>query len=425
MQSSQPTPPGWEWLALAGWLAALTGSSAAAVLVMWILRLLALGPLVGMAVGSVFGGWLFLDHDGGGGGTPPSFLETATDLLFLSFVDPATMSPPVSFRDATQRYGQNHTVMFTVGGEDWGDRWAWTASVTAAKSAARNVSKWRAQFPGLSGIDIDAENQVERSNPENMEVFVRTLKQLDPGIKVSLCVYGNPEGRTLHNYLVNNMMSNATYSGIDWINVMSYAGSEQNERNVEQYTMAPHSKWDHPITTAIPADRVIMGIKAAAAPGFSSCNPADYSKDAAYVVTNGLMGASVWAFSYTNSTLSSPWYKSSCDAGYYAICDKLCNGSEPPAPAPSPPVPPPSPTPPPPSPPAPPTPAPPSPVPPTPPGTKYCTGKPKGWYCIPGDNSSFVYCPNNAVEHCAATTCCKTSSPGIILCDWCTSHSTV
>ena len=71
----------------------------------------------------------------------------------------------------------------------------------------------------------------------------------------------------------------------------------------------------------------------------------------------------------------------------------------------------------------PPAPAPPgpSPVPPSPPspGHGTCAGKATGMYCVPGDNHSFVYCPQGAKESCAAKTCCKTTGPGAVVCDWC------
>ena len=132
------------------------------------------------------------------------------------------MAVPQSFAAALPQLNPSHkkTIMFTIGGEDWGAKWKWTASIDDAVAMAHEVATWRKKYPGLSGIDIDAENQVEQSKPEVMAAFVRALKAADPGILVSLCVYGNPEGRTLHNYLVNTLLSNATVSGIDWINVM-------------------------------------------------------------------------------------------------------------------------------------------------------------------------------------------------------------
>lgn len=66
-----------------------------------------------------------------------------------------------------------------------------------------------------------------------------------------------------------------------------------------------------------------------------------------------------------------------------------------------------------------PPPSPPSPPPPTPPGSGQCAGKPDGMYCVQGNNHSFVYCPQNAVESCAAQTCCKVAGKGTIMCDWC------
>jgi hypothetical protein len=263
---------------------------------------------------SQFGGWLFIDHDGGGGGSPPAFLSTATDLLFFSFIDPSTMTVPGSFATALPQLATNKTIMFTIGGEDWGNKWNWTSSIDDAVAKAHEVAKWRKLYPGLDGIDIDAENQVEQSKPEVMAAFVRALKDADPGILISLCVYGNPEGRALHNYLINNLLANTSFpQGIDWINIMGYGGLQSNIRFAEEYTHAPHSKWDHPINAAVPANQVVMGIKAAGA--FSSCAPSDYTGTAEYVLANGLRGASVWTFVYDNSTLTSSWYKPNCVTG--------------------------------------------------------------------------------------------------------------
>jgi hypothetical protein len=208
-----------------------------------------------------FGGWLFLDHGGPGGGTPPAFLGASTDLLFFAFVNPATLAVPASFAAAlpalaapnTGPGGANRTVMFTIGGEDWGSQWHWTSSVAAAQKAAAEVATWRRRYPGLAGVDIDAENVVEQSDPAAMAAFVTALKSADPGILVSLCVYGNPEGRRLHNFLVNSLLTNATVDGIDFINIMGYGGLAQNKKFAEEYTHAPRSKWDHPIDAAVPA----------------------------------------------------------------------------------------------------------------------------------------------------------------------------
>ena len=141
------------------------------------------------------------------------------------------------------------------------------------QKAAAEVATWRRRYPGLAGVDIDAENVVEQSDPAAMAAFVTALKSADPGILVSLCVYGNPEGRRLHNFLVNSLLTNATVDGIDFINIMGYGGLAQNKKFAEEYTHAPRSKWDHPIDAAVPAGRVVMGIKAASALG--SCDPPD------------------------------------------------------------------------------------------------------------------------------------------------------
>jgi hypothetical protein len=107
-------------------------------------------------------------------------------------------------------------------------------------------------------------------------------------------------------------------------------------------------------------------------------------------------------------------FDSSQDTKDYALMNLIADtiGGHGVAPPPGPPSP---------GPPSPGPPSPPGPPPPTPPGTGNCAGKAAGMYCVPGDNSSFVYCPQNAVEQCAAKTCCKATAPGAIVCDWCKS----
>ena len=39
---------------------------------------------------------------------------------------------------------------------------------------------------------------------------------------------------------------------------MGYGGLQANIKYAEEYTHAPHSKWDHPINAAVPPHQVVM-----------------------------------------------------------------------------------------------------------------------------------------------------------------------
>mmetsp|Transcript_35475 Transcript_35475/g.82541 ORF Transcript_35475/g.82541 Transcript_35475/m.82541 type:complete len:225 (-) Transcript_35475:21-695(-) len=187
------------------------------------------------------------------------------------------------------------------------------------RSNVTRATRDRAKL-GIRGIDIDAEGQVENlHNAEVMGVFMTTLRKLAPRLKISLCVYGSAEGRTFHNYLVNNFVNNVTL--IDWINVMAYAGYDMDTSYIETYTHAPRSKWDHPIDQAVPASKVVVGMKATGA--FGNCSPPDYTKMVQYVKANGVKGISIWAFLFDNSTLKISWWKEQCAAGYVSTFNAL------------------------------------------------------------------------------------------------------
>ena len=50
--------------------------------------------------------------------------------------------------------------------------------------------------------------------PTIAEIFVRTLKSVDPTLLVSICVFGDPDGHNLDNFLINLMVANSSF--IDW-----------------------------------------------------------------------------------------------------------------------------------------------------------------------------------------------------------------
>jgi hypothetical protein len=54
----------------------------------------------------------------------------------------------------------------------------------------------------------------DHAAPTVAEIFVRTLKAVDPTLLVSICVFGDPDGHNLDNFLINLMVANSSL--IDW-----------------------------------------------------------------------------------------------------------------------------------------------------------------------------------------------------------------
>jgi hypothetical protein len=100
------------------------------------------------------------------------------------------------------------------------------------------------------------------------------VKRLAPNFIITLCVYGNPEGRDFDNYLINNHLNGnqvleragwedeeerrddipsssshhcaaffAQTRLFDWIHIMAYDGYENDVTYVENYTRAPR-RWE-------------------------------------------------------------------------------------------------------------------------------------------------------------------------------------
>eukprot|EP00727_Mastigamoeba_balamuthi_P006320 m51a1_g2308 hypothetical protein (748) ;mRNA; r:456122-462671 len=281
-----------------------------------------------------FGGWAFIDHGGAGGGTPEPWMTTSTNLMFFAFIDPSTMAVPDSFRSEVARYDRAETlVMFSIGGQDYGDKWTWLSSEASARQMAARVATWRSTY-GCHGIDIDAEEgSVMNGDWHIMGAFLEELKRRDPGILISLDVYGSPGGRDYHNNLINQyLLSSGSHPNtIDWINIMAYSNYDSTKTYVEYYTKAVYSQWWPTLNGPVDPSKVVVGI---AGTGFYSnnCNPSDYTAITNYVKQNGLLGESVWAFIYTGSSMASSWWTPNCYSGYVSIYNALsgsCSGPQP------------------------------------------------------------------------------------------------
>eukprot|EP00727_Mastigamoeba_balamuthi_P008092 m51a1_g3903 hypothetical protein (468) ;mRNA; f:119985-121450 len=278
-----------------------------------------------------FGGWAFIDHGNAAGqayGTPEPWMKTSTNLMFFSFIDPSTMNVPESFAKETKNYDASKTlILYSIGGQDYGDRWNWLKSEDQAKAMAAKVATWRKTY-GCHGIDLDAEEgSVMNLDYKIMGTFITELKRLDPGVLVSLDVYGSPGGRDYHNNLINEYLlsSGAHPNSIDWINIMAYSSYSNTVTYIEYYTKAVFNPNWPVLKGAVPASKVVVGIDGAGY--YGNCQPDDYTTITKYVKDNGLMGESVWTFIYTGSPLSSTWWTPNCNAGYISIFNTLTAGN--------------------------------------------------------------------------------------------------
>lgn len=342
----------------------------------------------------LFGGFYWIHEDEDGGGYPEDWMQTEVNYLVFCFINPANLTFPTEFIEELRAFKRSgRTILISIGGEAYGDDWSWLASSEDTVAAAQTVGSWVAQY-GIDGVDIDYEADGNPYSPDNMVVFMEQLRKIDSNMIITLDVYGAPEGRDFHNYLINNHL-NGSPRLINWIHIMAYASYDLSVQYIENYTKAPRSKYDHPIDAAVDPQNVMIGLMGTG--GYPGCDPSDYTQMAAYINQNNLLGAAIWGFVNVNSTLQLPWFRYNCSVGYYNLCENLLPsqgwscGSAPPSPPP-PPTPPPTPA----------------------PGPASCDGRDTGDYCY---GTNFITCPGPYIMDCPPGTACVQTSDTAIACE--------
>ena len=127
------------------------------------------------------------------------------NVLFLTFVDPASMVVPPGMRNLAATRGmaaegslpEHTTLILSVGGQMYSklpNTWTWLSTPESARAMAAEVAQWQSKY-GVDGIDIDLEwgSGNDGATAANVVVFIAELGALCPSFIITQPVYGDPQ----------------------------------------------------------------------------------------------------------------------------------------------------------------------------------------------------------------------------------------
>merc|ERR1712130_418482 len=133
------------------------------------------------------------------------YQQEGANVLFFTFINPASMEVPLSFKKLAASRGTgaegsvptDTRIIFAVGGYAYSlnpNPWEWLTSREAAESMAEKVAAWRDLY-GIDGVDLDIEEGAGSRGEAgpNLVHFIRKLKSLLPAFLVTQPTYGYPQ----------------------------------------------------------------------------------------------------------------------------------------------------------------------------------------------------------------------------------------
>jgi len=233
------------------------------------------------------------------------YQQDGANVLFFTFINPATMEVPVAFRKLAATRGHmtkgavpaDTLIIFAIGGYAYSldpNPWEWLTSQQKAEQMAEKVALWRDQY-GIDGIDLDLEegagsNQV--AGP-NMVHFIRRLKSLVPDILITQPTYGFPQIQAEIDVINASWNQGGTSNDLaDSVGLMVYEGT-QALQYVKNYAEGS-SQWEgFPIKVDVPRIQILAGCKGSSSSG-------TISTLAEEAVKQDLLGIMVWFCSVQN-----------------------------------------------------------------------------------------------------------------------------
>lgn len=241
------------------------------------------------------------------------YQQTGANVLFFTFINPATMEVPVSFQKLAASRGTNvdgavpadTLISFAIGGYAYSitpNPWDWLTSREKAEAMADKVARWRDDY-GIDGIDLDLEEGAgsQQAAGPNMVHFVRRLKSIHPELVISQPTYGYPQIRAEIDVINASWQAGGTSNGLaDSIGLMVYEGT-QALQYVKNYAEGS-SQWEgFPIQVDVPKPSILLGCK-------GSSSRSIINKLAVESVSQDLLGVMVWFCSVRNGLVySSGW----------------------------------------------------------------------------------------------------------------------
>ena len=267
--------------------------------------------------------------------------QEAANVLFFSFIEPATMLVPPSYQKLAATRGtdlpgavpRNTVIMFAIGGYSYSlkpNPWHWLVSKVAAAEMAVEVATWPEKY-GCDGIDLDIETGAgdKAEAGPNMIFFIKRIHQIRkaaglPRMIVSQPCYGFPQVQAESDVINAGWNRQGTNLGlVDSIGLMVYNGAD-SLNYVVKYNDGPGlGKWGSwfPIKVKVPKNAILLGAQGNTAAGA-------ISKLASQTMSQDLLGIMVWYSSVKNGFQykpSGPWDASDSEEaiGAYKAAAKL------------------------------------------------------------------------------------------------------
>jgi len=227
------------------------------------------------------------------------YQQAGANVLFFTFINPATMEVPISYQKLAASRGTgaegsvsaDTRIIFAVGGYAYSlnpNPWEWLTSREAAESMAEKVAAWRDLY-GIDGVDLDIEEGAGSRGEAgpNLVHFIRKLKSLLPGFLVTQPTYGYPQVQAEIDVINASWNVGGTSNGLaDSIGLMVYEGT-QALQYVKNYAEGS-TQWEgFPIKVDVPKTQILLGSK-----GSSGSSTIDTL--AKETVSQGLLGIMVW-----------------------------------------------------------------------------------------------------------------------------------
>jgi len=227
------------------------------------------------------------------------YQQAGANVLFFTFINPATMEVPVAFKNLAASRGTeaegsvpaDTRIIFAVGGYAYSlnpNPWEWLTSREVAESMAEKVAAWRDLY-GIDGVDLDIEEGAGSRGEAgpNLIHFIRKLKSLAPGFLVTQPTYGYPQVQAEIDVINASWNAGGTSNGLaDSVGLMVYEGT-QALQYVKNYAEGS-SQWEgFPIKVDVPKGQILLGSKGSAGPG-------TIDTLAQETVSQGLLGIMVW-----------------------------------------------------------------------------------------------------------------------------------
>jgi len=233
------------------------------------------------------------------------YQQTGANVLFFTFINPATMEVPLAFKKLSATRGSNTEgavpkdtlIIYAIGGYAYSldpNPWEWLTSKEAAEDMAVKVAKWRDDF-GIDGVDLDIEEGAGSNKVAgpNLLHFIRKLKSIHPDMIVSQPTYGYPQIQAEIDVINGSWKPGGGSEGLaDSVGLMVYEGT-QALQYVKNYA-AGSSQWEgFPIKVDVPKPQILLGSK-----GSSSASTINSLAQAC--VKDDLLGIMVWYCSVVN-----------------------------------------------------------------------------------------------------------------------------